>query len=53
MDRETFDLVQEMKKSSTNLELDEYGNKVHKRTHYSMKHRPLAAVKNRPVVCVN
>jgi DNA invertase Pin-like site-specific DNA recombinase len=37
IDRETFDLVQEMKKSRTNIELDEYGNKVRKSTHYSMK----------------
>ncbi len=37
IDRETFDLVQEMKKSRTNIELDEYENKVRKSTHYSMK----------------
>ncbi len=37
MSRETFDLVQEMKKSRTNIEFDEHGNKVRKSTHYSMK----------------
>lgn len=37
IDRETFDLVQEMKKSRTNIELDEHENKVSKDTHYSMK----------------
>jgi hypothetical protein len=37
IDRETFDLVQEMKKSRSNIELDEHGNKVRKSTHYSMK----------------
>jgi len=37
IDRETFDRVQEMKKSRTNIELDEHGNKVRKSTHYSMK----------------
>ncbi len=37
IDRETFDLVQKMKKSRTNIELDEYGNRVRKSTHYSMK----------------
>jgi len=37
IDRETFDLVQEMKKSRTNTELDEYGNKARKTTHYSMR----------------
>jgi len=26
-----------MKKSRTNIELDEYGNRVRKSTHYSMK----------------
>jgi hypothetical protein len=37
INRDTFDLVQEMKKSRTNIELDEDGNKVRKSTHYSMK----------------
>jgi hypothetical protein len=37
IDRETFDRVQEMKKSRTNIEVDEHGNKVRKSTHYSMK----------------
>lgn len=37
VDKETFDLVQRMKKSKTNIELDEHGNKVRKSTHYSMK----------------
>jgi len=37
IDKETFDLVQEMKKSRTNIEVDEHGNKVRKSTHYSMK----------------
>ena len=37
IDKETFDLVQKMKKSRTNIELDEYGNRVRKSTHYSMK----------------
>ena len=37
IDRETFDRVQKMKKSRTNIELDEHGNKVRKSTHYSMK----------------
>ena len=35
--REAFDLVQEMKKKRSNIELDEHGNKVRKSTHYSMK----------------
>ena len=37
IDRESFALVQEMKKSRTNIEHDEQGNKVRKSTHYSMK----------------
>ncbi len=37
IDRETFDLVQEMKIIRTNIELDEHGNRVRKSTHYSMK----------------
>jgi DNA invertase Pin-like site-specific DNA recombinase len=37
IDRNTFDLVQEMKKMRTNIVLDEHGNKVRKNTHYSMK----------------
>lgn len=37
IDRETFDLVQEMKESRTNVEPDEHGNKVRKSTHSSMK----------------
>jgi site-specific DNA recombinase len=37
INRNTFDLVQEMKIIRTNIELDEYGNKVRKSTHYSMK----------------
>jgi hypothetical protein len=37
VDKETFDLVQRMKKSKTNVELDEHGNKVRKSTHYSKK----------------
>jgi site-specific DNA recombinase len=37
IDKETFDLVQEMKKMRTNIVLDEHGNKVRKNTHYSMK----------------
>jgi hypothetical protein len=37
VDKETFDLVQRMKKSKTNIELDEHGNKVRKSTHYSKK----------------
>ena len=35
--KEIFDRVQEMKKSRTNIEFDEHGNKVRKSTHYSMK----------------
>jgi DNA invertase Pin-like site-specific DNA recombinase len=37
IDRDTFDLVQKMKKSRTNIELDEHGNRIRKSTHYSMK----------------
>ena len=37
IERNTFFLVQKMKKSRTNIELDEYGNRVRKSTHYSMK----------------
>jgi hypothetical protein len=37
VDKETFDLVQKMKKKRSNIELDEHGNKVRKNTHYSMK----------------
>jgi hypothetical protein len=37
IDEETFDLVQEMKKRRSNIEVDEHGNKVRKSTHYSMK----------------
>ncbi len=37
IDKETFDLVQEMKKSRTNIEADEHGNRIRKSTHYSMK----------------
>jgi len=37
IDKETFDLVQKMKKSRTNIELDEHGNRIRKSTHYSMK----------------
>ena len=37
IDRDTFDRVQEMKKSRTNIELDEHGNRIRKSTHYSMK----------------
>ena len=37
IDRDTFDLVQEMKIIRTNIELDEHGNRVRKSTHYSMK----------------
>jgi hypothetical protein len=39
IDKKTFDLVQKMKKKRTNIELDKYGNKVRKSTHYSMKQR--------------
>ena len=35
--RETFDLVQEMKKTRTDIELDKYGNRIRESTHYSMK----------------
>lgn len=37
IDKGSFDRIQEMKKSRTNIELDEHGNKVRKNTHYSMK----------------
>jgi len=37
IDKETFDLVQEMKKMRSNIELDEHGNRVRKNTHYNMK----------------
>ena len=37
IDRETFDRVQEMKKSRTNIELDEHGNRIRKSSHYRMK----------------
>ena len=37
IDRNTFALVQEMKKLRTNIELDEDGNTIRKNTHYSMK----------------
>lgn len=37
IDRETFDLVQEMKKRRSNIEVNEHGNKIRKSTHYSMK----------------
>ena len=37
IDKETFDLVQGMKKMRSNIELDEHGNRVRKSTHYSMK----------------
>ena len=37
IDRETFDLVQEMKKRRSNIEVDEHGNRYRKNTHYSMK----------------
>lgn len=35
--RKTFALVQEMKKSRSNIELDDSGNKVRKSTRYCMK----------------
>ena len=37
INRDTFDLVQIMKKSRSNIEVDEHGNKVRKSTHYSKK----------------
>ena len=37
IDKSCFNLVQEMKKMRSNIELDEQGNKVRKSTHYSMK----------------
>jgi len=37
IERNTFDLVQEMKIIRTNIKLNEHGNKVRKNTHYSMK----------------
>jgi hypothetical protein len=37
IDREIFDLVQEMKKKRSNIEVDEHGNRIRKSTHYSMK----------------
>ncbi|WP_422480939.1 recombinase family protein [Pleomorphochaeta sp. DL1XJH-081] len=37
IERNTFDRVQQMKKSKTNIELDEHGNRIRKSTHYSMK----------------
>jgi len=43
IDKETFILVQEMKKMRSNIEIDEQGNKVRKTTHYSMK-QPLTTI---------
>jgi DNA invertase Pin-like site-specific DNA recombinase len=40
INKSLFDLVQEMKRIRTNVEVNERGNKVRKNTHYSMK-RPL------------
>ena len=37
LDKASFAQVQEMKKTRSNIELDEQGNKVRKSTHYSMK----------------
>ena len=37
IDKDSFCRVQEMKKLRTNIKVDESGNKVRKRTHYSMK----------------
>jgi DNA invertase Pin-like site-specific DNA recombinase len=37
IEKATFDLVQKMKKMRSNIEVDEHGNKVRRRTHYSMK----------------
>lgn len=37
IDRASFDRVQGMKRSRTNTEVDDQGNKVRKSTHYSMK----------------
>ena len=37
IDREIFDLVQEMKKKRSNIEVDEHGNRIRKSTHYSIK----------------
>lgn len=48
--KEIFDRVQEMKKSRTNIEFDEHGNKVRKSTHYSMKrsrHKAIEQTKER------
>jgi DNA invertase Pin-like site-specific DNA recombinase len=45
IDKVLFGRVLEMKKSRTNIELDEHGNKIRKSTRYSMK-RPLALMKD-------
>jgi DNA invertase Pin-like site-specific DNA recombinase len=37
IDKASFDRVQEMRKSRSNIMLDEQGNKLRKNTHYSMK----------------
>ncbi|MEA5031352.1 MAG: recombinase family protein [Sphaerochaeta sp.] len=50
IDKKTFDLVQEMKKMRSNIELDEHGNKARKSTHYSMKrsrHKAIGQTKDR------
>ena len=40
INKSLFDLVQEMRRIRTNVEVDEKGNRIRKNTHYSMK-RPL------------
>jgi hypothetical protein len=50
IEKATFDLVQEMKKMRSNIELDEHGNRVRKSTHYSMKrsrHKAIEQTKER------
>jgi hypothetical protein len=37
IDKETFNIAHEMKKSRTNIELDEHGNRIRKSSHYRMK----------------